>query len=81
MMLCGNRNKAFEGSSICGDATYASIVAPGDHVPQLVLTSRPGAQIVADWLVSLPPWPPRAVDNNVLIGRGDLCVKNARIQS
>lgn len=58
--------------------TYASIVASGDHVPQLVLTSRSGAQVVADWLVSLPPRPPRAVENNVLIGRGDLCEKTVK---
>lgn len=60
--------------------TYTSIVASGDHVPQLVLTSRSGAQVVADWLVSLPPGPPRAVENNVLIGRGDLCENSARRQ-
>lgn len=52
--------------------SYPDIVASGDHVSQLILTSRSGAQLVADWLVSLPPGPPGAVQNDVLIWRRNL---------
>lgn len=95
-MFFGNRDMAFEMCAVervfapisgytfqemtAMRQTYTSIVASGDHVPQLVLTSRSGAQVVADWLVPLPPGPPRAVENNVLIGRGDLCENSARRQ-
>lgn len=56
----------------CCEEVYPNVVASGDHVSQLVLTARSGAQVVADWLVSLPPGPPGIVQHNVFIWRGDL---------
>lgn len=60
---------------------YPDVVASGDHVSQLVLTARSGAQVVAGWLVSLPPGPPGTVQNNVLIWRGDLSDTEGRHHS
>lgn len=59
------------GASHCRAAVilYPDVVASGDHVSQLVLVARSGAQVVADGLVPLPPGPPGVVQHNVLIGR------------
>ena len=51
----------------CCNVVYPDIVASCDHVFKFILTARSGAQVVADWLVSLPPGPPGTVQYNVLI--------------
>lgn len=58
---------------------YPDVVASGDHVSQFRLTTRSGAQVVADGLVSLPPGPPGGAEHDVLIWRGDLRDKQMMI--
>jgi len=51
---------------------YPDVVAPGEHVPQLVLAAGAGAQVVAGGLIPLPPRPPWAGNHDVLMRRRDL---------
>lgn len=45
-----------------------SVVAPSDHVGELLGVSRAGDQTVGHGLVTLPPWAVVGTDDQVLVG-------------